>query len=189
MRLTGIYGEKIVEVLYRKHPGTGLMVGTDGSVQLPANKIRNVKTTFGYRDPLGYMYVWYKYKQYRVHRLVAETFIPNPENKREVDHIDRNPSNNALENLRWATRTENQRNRAVVEKLTAAGLTHRWEDLNKFRVEHNKIYRLRTGRKRLTFSNGERHQLWPNEYESLRQLKRRDRNWDDVLANRHKKVV
>ena len=178
-----------MEVLYRKHPGTGLMVGTDGSVQLPKNGVHKAKTTFGCRRPLGYMAVGYNYKQYQVHRLVAETWIPNPENKREVDHIDRNPANNALENLRWATRTENQRNRAVVEKLTAVGLTHRWEDLNKFRVEHSKIYRHRTGRKRLTFSDGKRHELWPNEYESLRRPKARERNWDDLLANRHKKVV
>ena len=43
-----------------------------------------------------------KPKSYYVHRLLALTFIPNPEGKPEVDHIDRNPHNNALTNLRWA---------------------------------------------------------------------------------------
>lgn len=38
-----------------------------------------------------------------IHRLVAEAFIPNPENKLTVDHIDGNRQNNSIDNLRWAT--------------------------------------------------------------------------------------
>lgn len=45
-----------------------------------------------------------------VHRIVAETFIPNPENKPVVDHIDTDPSNNFVTNLRWATAKENALN-------------------------------------------------------------------------------
>ena len=43
----------------------------------------------------------------KIHRLVAEVFIPNPDNKTEIDHIDKNSANNKVENLRWATRSEN----------------------------------------------------------------------------------
>lgn len=48
-----------------------------------------------------------------LHRLLGETFIPNPDNKKEIDHIDRNKTNNNLDNLRWATRSENNLNKNI----------------------------------------------------------------------------
>ena len=54
-----------------------------------------------------------KVKAFSNHRLVAETFIVNLESKRCVDHINNNRTDNRVENLRWATDQENQRNKPV----------------------------------------------------------------------------
>jgi hypothetical protein len=50
-----------------------------------------------------------KTKGYYLHRLVASTFIPNPNNLEEVNHINGNPYDNRVENLEWITRQENMK--------------------------------------------------------------------------------
>ena len=47
------------------------------------------------------------------HRLVAETFIPNPNNLPEVNHIDSNRSNNHIDNLEWVSRKQNKRHSQI----------------------------------------------------------------------------
>jgi hypothetical protein len=48
-----------------------------------------------------------KTKPIYIHRLIAQSFIPNPENKIEVNHIDGNTKNNDISNLEWVTKSEN----------------------------------------------------------------------------------
>ena len=56
----------------------------------------------------------YKYHTATVHRLVATAFIPNPENKPCIDHIDTNKENNCASNLRWVTHKENANNELTI---------------------------------------------------------------------------
>lgn len=66
-----------------------------------------------------------------IHRLVAEHFIPNPNNKPEIDHIDTNPLNFSIENLRWCTRKENCNNPTTIK--------NRIISVNKEGVQERKI--------------------------------------------------
>jgi len=57
------------------------------------------------------LYINGKSKRVYLHRILAITFKPNPDNKLQVDHIDRNKLNNDLSNLRWVTHLENNQNK------------------------------------------------------------------------------
>ncbi len=50
-----------------------------------------------------------KVKLFRVHRLVADAFIPNPDNLPEINHIDENKRNNTASNLEWCNHIQNMR--------------------------------------------------------------------------------
>ena len=59
----------------------------------------------------GYVEIHLNGRTYKLHRILAKHFLPNPENLPEVDHIDRDKTNNSIENLRWTSRSENCRNK------------------------------------------------------------------------------
>lgn len=72
-------------------------------------------------NPLGYVIIYLydikgKKRTIPLHQIVAKTFIPNPENKPEIDHIDGNKLNNSTYNLRWVTHKENCSNPLTSKK-------------------------------------------------------------------------
>ena len=83
-----------------------IVTRSDGRKQFVKGKILKQQL-----NPNGYMYVGFrvngKYVNLRVHRMVAITFIPNPNNYPEVNHIDCDPTNNRWDNLVWCTHKEN----------------------------------------------------------------------------------
>jgi len=99
-----------------------------------------------FKDSYGYLVVTLckdkSPKWHKVHRLIAETYIPNPENKPFVDHINRNKLDNSINNLRWATITENNQNQSVYKtnKLKEQYICYRKSQNNfVFAIIRNKI--------------------------------------------------
>ena len=79
----------------------------------------------------GYLYVMVqltngKQKNCRVNRLVAQMFVPNPDNLPEVNHIDGNKENNHVSNLEWCTRSHNVKHSFDTGLKTIK--PHRWTD-------------------------------------------------------------
>ena len=100
--------------------------------------LRKEKILTPQKDHKGYLYVrlynengW---KYFKIHILVAKTFIPNLLNEPTVDHIDRNKENNKIDNLRWAShivQANNKDKTKIIENMrelgkSGKGLKARW---------------------------------------------------------------
>lgn len=128
-----------MELMVKEHPILGVKVREDGAVLIPDN--RGVprftpRWTYGSLEVRGYLRVKIDGKGYKVHRLVAETFIENPENKPTVDHIDRDKTNNNVSNLRWATMKEQRENTSSVINRAPFSVRE-CEDKRQYQKEYN----------------------------------------------------
>ena len=85
-------------------------------------------------DRKGYLYVNLhkdgKVKSYKIHRLVAMAYIPNPDNLPQVDHIDNDKTHNYLNNLQWITNRDNVRkgrNKPILQYDLDGNFVREWE--------------------------------------------------------------
>lgn len=178
------------------HPKLNIWVREDGCVYLPQSGSNKAHWTFGNKRKDGYCLVRVGGRGYLVHRLVAETFIPNPDNKPEVDHISRIKTND-VENLRWVTHSQNQRNTSKNDRVDARDGTHSYEDEKQYNREYNREYytknhekalahqkelnaRRRKTHKRVLFSDGSYHWLPNSEALELLKLPVKERIYDKV---------
>lgn len=80
-----------------------------------------------------------KTKCFPIHRLLARAFIPNPENKPHIDHIDTDKTNYRLDNLRWCTQKENMNNPLTLAFCKERVYTkERTEKINKTKIERKR---------------------------------------------------
>ena len=94
--------------MYKQIENLDYEINSEGIVR----KISTKRIKKSFKRPDGYIGIQLyitkeKVKNYQLHRLIANAFIPNPDNKLYVNHIDSNRENNSLNNLEWVTFEEN----------------------------------------------------------------------------------
>ena len=87
-------------------------------------KISSKRIISEYHEKDGYLRCTMNYKKYRKHRVIASQWIENdsPETKTFIDHINHIRDDNHIENLRWVTQSENERNKASYKNVKATYL-------------------------------------------------------------------
>ena len=129
-------------ILKRHHPYLPVSCLSDGSIIRDTVRRKDSRGhTLGTHGANGYLTISINGKTRFVHRLIAETFIPNPENKTTVDHVDRDKMNNFLENLRWATPKEQADNREFVLNRHDVGASRECDDIRTYTRERRMFVR------------------------------------------------
>ena len=131
------YPKELEGVPYR-YVGKNVKLYKNGRVFVASrNKIIEKKPRYNDR----YFAIGVRYeegtKSQPIHRLVAKEFVPNPENKNTVNHIDGDKTNNSYENLEWLTHHENMLHAAAIG-LTTIGNRH-WRKINNLQLDENEI--------------------------------------------------
>ena len=131
------YPKELEDVPFR-YVGKNVKLYRNGRVFVASrNKIIEKKPRYNDR----YFAIGVRYeegaKSQSIHRLVAKEFVPNPENKSTVNHIDGDKTNNNYENLEWLTHHENVLHAAEIG-LTTIG-NKNWRKMNNSKLEKDEI--------------------------------------------------
>lgn len=133
--------------VWREYPlNPAYMISTHGRVWSTRSTLRSGHKPYGLlkitQEPAGYVATsilftetGYGMKRIRVHRLVAQTFISNPDNLSDVNHIDGNKANNNLSNLEWVTHSDNiKKAYETGQRVAPTGIDH-WMTGRKVKLE------------------------------------------------------
>ena len=128
-------------VRYKKHPTLNIYCLEDGRILMPRSRYTGApRITNGCLNKKNYYVVQVAGKQYRVHILIAETFLKNPLGYPTVDHINRITTDNRVSNLQFADMSMQSNNRINVINRLQLGVrqsedcdeyTNRWRDYAK----------------------------------------------------------
>ena len=119
----------------KKHPTLPVLVSQSGDRVFHIEKKREVAI---YKWANGYRACKVHNKHQLMHRLVAETYLENPNNFSVVHHKDHNKTNNSVSNLEWSTRSNN------TKQAYAAGVFKDSGVGPKKRIDYDEVYRLYT---------------------------------------------
>lgn len=138
--------EKKINEIYGLEQYEGYTITDKGEIiSYKGKKPKNLKLQ---ENNKGYLFIRLRYHSPKIHRLVAKSFIPNPENKEQVNHKNGIKSDNRVENLEWVT---NQQNR---EHAINAGLKNEIEyNIAQYDLEDNLLNVFYTAQDALDFLN------------------------------------
>lgn len=115
-----------------------------------------------------------KRETFRVHRLVAQTFIPNPDNLEIVNHIDSNKTNNNISNLEWCSEMDNRLHARKIFNDTAYG-----EECNLSKLTETQVKEIRTNGK-MGMTNEQIGKLYNVSHETIRNVLNGN-SWKHIL--------